>query len=330
MTDNLPLSALSQPIFGLRELKSEVNSTSSILECPVKHCSRTVARGRRGQALNQEQFRCPVHNIFVSPSTFEYAHFFDNLLWNGEDDKRLLEEIYRFKRESRMARERSEDALTWNVFRYLETAGVLVDWLSSLAGTPITNPKVVYWSHQPGVGACTSLRKASQEFGEVASRGSEPDIIIECDGHFFWIESKLTSSNKTKPSDPKNTKRYLTGGANWFAGMFQSDYETIAVERQRYELMRLWLLGSWASAQSGSAFHLINIQCECRDEREFPKHIHHRDAAAFVSTTWESIYYFLAKRGEVKDSILLAYLRNKSAGYVGGKLKAAFPSLAHL
>lgn len=64
------------------------------------------------------EFKCPDHGIFISPSTSEYDCECRNVLW--KDDHNLLTDVKKVKRESRMARERSEDALSWNVFRYLE------------------------------------------------------------------------------------------------------------------------------------------------------------------------------------------------------------------
>ena len=85
-----------------------------------------------GGPLRTVIFLGPQHGIYISPSTFEYADEFDNLLWHDPADRELLAAFKPFKRESRLARDNSEDALTWNVFRYLEKSGRLgrVSWLS--------------------------------------------------------------------------------------------------------------------------------------------------------------------------------------------------------
>ena len=67
--------------------------------------------------LIKQLFKCPKHNIYISPTTFEYQSELDNLLWKDEADLDLLDRTKGVKRESRIARDRSEDAVTWNVFR---------------------------------------------------------------------------------------------------------------------------------------------------------------------------------------------------------------------
>ena len=38
-----------------------------------------------------------------------------------------------------------------------------------------------------------------------------------------------------------------------------SSFPAVAVDLQRHELLRLWLLGSWAAAQRGNRFALVNL-----------------------------------------------------------------------
>ena len=106
-------------MFGIKELKRSIKITKTTVECPVKGCSEKIER-QRGVFKREERFKCPKHNIYVSPSTFEYQSELDNLLWKDKADLDLFERIKRVKRESRIARDRSEDAITWNVFRFLE------------------------------------------------------------------------------------------------------------------------------------------------------------------------------------------------------------------
>ena len=105
-------------MLGIEELKECIEITDSTVECPVKGCSEKVER-QRGVFKREDRFRCPVHNIYISPSTFEYQSELDNLLWKDEVDLDLLKRIKKVKRESRIARDNSEDAVTWNVFRFL-------------------------------------------------------------------------------------------------------------------------------------------------------------------------------------------------------------------
>jgi hypothetical protein len=110
-------------MLGLKDLKPKIKLTEDQVECPVKGCRQNVVRQRNSFRRAQE-FQCPKHGIYISPSTFEYPEVKDNLLWKNQTDLDLLEALSGVKRESRMTRDNSEDALTWNVFRYLETANL--------------------------------------------------------------------------------------------------------------------------------------------------------------------------------------------------------------
>jgi hypothetical protein len=67
---------------------------------------------------------CPAHHIAVHSTRGGFTYVYDkpsrNLLWTDEQDRERLNTILRGKRESRMGHEHSEDAITWNVFRFFE------------------------------------------------------------------------------------------------------------------------------------------------------------------------------------------------------------------
>ena len=44
----------------------------------------------------------------------------------------LIDKIGAVKRESRMARDNGEDAITWNVFRFLEKNRLVENWLKDI------------------------------------------------------------------------------------------------------------------------------------------------------------------------------------------------------
>ena len=106
-------------MFGVNDLKSSIKITEISVECPVSDCKIIVPK-QRGIFQCSKEFYCPKHSIYISPSTFEYKNYTENLLWKDETDLELLRKIAFVKRESRIARDNSEDALTWNVFRFLE------------------------------------------------------------------------------------------------------------------------------------------------------------------------------------------------------------------
>jgi hypothetical protein len=319
-------------MYGLSDLKQRVEVADKTVECPHKECRTKVRRARRGDRLRQTAFLCGRHQIYVSPSTFEYKDVSDNLLWHDQSDLELLACIKNVKRESRLARENSEDALTWNTFRYLEKTHQLSKFLSMFLGSEITNARPSYWSYSvSATGVCPSLQRTRTEFGERLKRSSEPDLVIESDKDLIWIEAKLGSGNNTTPSNPKRREGYLTGGKKWFKRAFVSDYRSVAIKARRYELMRLWLLGSWAAADQNHRFWLVNLVPERAAESGFQKHIAKLPNARFTCASWEQFYDWMRKHGQTgaKTATMIRYLEQKSAGYRNGKLQAAFPSLVN-
>jgi len=316
-------------MFGIKELKEKIEITENTVECPVKGCKKIVERQRR-VFRKEDRFRCPKHNIFISPSTFEYSDEADNFLWKEISDIELLERIKKVKRESRMARDNSEDAVSWNVFGFLERNNLLEGYLSLITGLYLKSSEVIYWSYsQKEDKVLSELNEARREFGEVIRRGSEPDIIIRTDKALFFIEAKLTAGNKTSPSNKNSSKKYESGGHNWFSRVFKSDYKTIAIIEKKYELLRFWLLGTWMANQQDLDFYLINLVLAEREkdiEHIFKRYIRETERRKFLRITWEDIDHYISNINSLIDKdIILHYFRNKTIGYDRrGKLQRAF------
>jgi hypothetical protein len=317
-------------MLGSKDLKPKIAITESTVECPVIGCAEKVKRQRKSFKRKPE-FQCPNHKIYISPTTFEYPEESDNFLWTSAEDQRLQKNIKKVKRESRMARDNSEDALSWNVFRYLETANQLSDLLSSITQSSVSSIEPIYWSYsQMDHGVWSPLVDARSEFGEDPQRSSEPDIIVESDKAIFFIEAKFTAGNKTKPSNLSERKKYLTGGNNWFEQVFNSDYETLSIGQKKYELMRFWLLGTWMADRLDKDFYLVNLVLEDREkniEDLFKPHIKATTTRKFLRLSWEYIYQHILSHSQSnpdKDR-LLSYFKNKTTGYNHlGELQMAF------
>ncbi len=317
-------------MYGLRELKPTIKVTEASVECPVLDCMCTVER-QRHSFRRDARFRCPHHGIYISPSTFEYERETDNLLWCDGDDRALLQAIKTVKRESRIARDNSEDAVTWNVFRLFERTDTLAGLLSALLCRPISNPRVIYWSYdQQSGGVWEPLSRARQEFGERDQRGSEPDLIIVSDQSLIWIEAKVTALNETRPSNPPySLPAYEAGGNGWFHHAFRSDPSTITNTAGLYELMRFWLLGSWIAEHACLSFHLVSLVLD-RQEPDLvgrvAPYLQESVRRAFLRATWKEIYRYVAAGTELfpEREDLLHYFENKSLGYRAGALQAAF------
>lgn len=314
-------------MFGVSDLKSTLDVTATTVACPVAGCEHTVRRQRKKDLFRSERFYCQDHHIYISPSTFEYAEESDNLLWADTDDLALLSKIKApgVKRESRIARDNSEDAVTWNVFRHLERCDLLESFVDLTWGHSIANaPCLIYWSYcQNSCAVWNELVDAAPHFGERVSRRSEPDLIIDDNNVLLFIENKFGSGNSTKPSNPDDPKRYVIGCNRWFSQVFKSGttFKTIAVDDRLYELMRLWLIGSWIADQARKSFCLVNIvrksaKEDTNIESQFGRHVAPNEGRQFVRLTWEQLHrQFVDGRTDPNSQRLGQYFKEKSLGY---------------
>lgn len=319
---------------GFHNIKQTINISDEQVECPVIGCECHVTRKKK-ESNNETDFKCPKHNIEITPTTFIYPQDVDNVIWRDEASIKLLEEIKGKKRESRIRNDRSEDALSWNVFQYLEKSKLIDKWLSIQSGQPQVMEDIIYWSYSvKDKDSWKRLNEAIETFGEDAKRGSEPDIIISTQTALFFVEAKFTSGNKTTGTGEtldkrlSNSKKYTTGANKWFDQVFTSKYEDI-LNDQKYELMRFWLLGSWIANQLQKEFYLINLVLDGQEnniQTDFFRHIRVNHSRRFIRTTWEDIFRLVAN-SSLKDeqtNRILFYMLNKSVGYKSGQRQKAF------
>jgi len=333
-------------MFDIKRLKENVKPSDDKVECPVGGCGTKVKKMEKGdlklldsylvkrksdeEKQKFEDYLCKQHKIYVTPSTFIYENFGDNLLWYNGKDKEVFDQIFEVKRvKAQLYHDNSEDAVTWNIFRFLERNGLIEGFLGLLIGTGLKSSEVIYWSYsQKEHNTWSPLKEARDEFGEEEQRGSEPDIIIKTDKALFFVEAKLTAGNETCPSDKSNSKEYEKGGGNWFSKVFDSNYTTVAIKKKKYELMRFWLLGTWIAEKLRLDFYLLNLVLSEREpciEEVFRQHINENEQRHFQRVTWESIYEGILKSNLPRDKeIMLDYFRNKAIGYENGKLQRAF------
>ncbi len=316
-------------MFDIEELKDKIKITDKSVECPVKGCNEKVIRQRK-VFKRENRFKCPKHNIYISPSTFEYSNEAENLLWMDADDKDLFDKIKLVKREYRMARDNSEDAISLNVFRFLEKNNLVNDFIREVIGVNVKKSEVIYWSYsQPQENTWKMLTKGREEFEMVPSKGSEPDIIIKTDNTLFFIEAKFTATNKTIPRNKRVKDKYTMGGEKLWNKVFYSDFKTVAILNKKYELSRFWLIGSWIAKQLNLDFYLVNLVLSRREkniEEIFNRHIKINKCRKFLRITWEDIYHYISNSNlTIKDKdVMIKYFKNKSIGYKNGRLQQAF------
>jgi hypothetical protein len=320
-------------MYKLTDFKEQILITDKSVDCPIKSCNIKVDRQRK-DFKRLDNFKCPIHNIYISPSTIEYESDLDNLLWIDKQDQALLYQIKTVKRESRISRDNSEDAVTWNVFRFFERNKSLDDFLSLVSSDFHSSIELILWSYsQKEQKGWSHLDMARLEFGENIKRGSEPDIIILTDKTLFFIEAKINASNKTTPSEPNNLKKYTVGGQKWFSKVFKSDYSTIAITDKKYELMRFWLIGTWIAKELNIDFHLVNLVLNDKElliDKEFGKHIICNSHNRFSRLSWESIYNLIkdSNKSNSEADLIIDYYKTKSAGYdSNGRLKRTFKTI---
>jgi Holliday junction resolvase-like predicted endonuclease len=322
-------------MYNYNSLKKKLVITDATVECPVENCRDVVEKIHKGSLLRDSKYFCPIHKIYISPSTFEYESEMDNILWQDNDKKSLLEKIKKFKRESRITRENSEDALTWNIFQYLETKNLIIPLFAEI-GINLKKPELIFWSYSKSEnGMFSLLKEGCMEFGESNGRTTEPDLIIKDENNIIFIEAKYLSSNKSlddnaKQEHIKNSKKYQTGGNEWIEKACsdgESAYE-IAILQDKYELFRLWIIGTWISDKNNSNFFLLNLvrnDSETTVEQEMNKIIFSSHVRSFKRFTWENIYTFIKKYSNADNDkeIILNYFENKC--YRSGiELKKAF------
>lgn len=320
-------------MLGMEELKESIEITETTVECPVKGCKKIIERQRR-RFERDNKFSCPVHNIFISASTFGYQNEVDNMLWKEKADLDLLHQIKTVKRESRIAQDNSEDAVSWNVFRFLERNNLICEFLQEVVGVNENSAEVIYWSYsQSQKKLWDMLNKGRKEFELVPSKGSEPDISILGEKTLIIIEAKFGADNKKPPSKLYVEDKYVSGSQGWWKNVFQSDFKTVAIRNKKYELSRFWLIGSWIANQLNIDFYLINLTLSNREkdiEQTFKKHIIEDNSRVFKRITWEDIYDYISNSdfsGHDKE-IMIRYFENKTIGYDGnGRVQRAFSIL---
>lgn len=321
-------------MLGIKELKDSIEVTEKAVECPVKACVKKVER-QRSIFRREDRFKCQRHDIYISPSTFEYQNELDNLLWKDECDLNLLHRIKAVKRESRFARDNSEDAVTWNIFRFLEKNNMLRCFFEKRLKTIVEEPEIIYWSYsQSQDGFWCMLEKVRDIFELFPSKGSEPDLIIICRNLLIIIEVKLKASNKNSPSNLCVERKYTSGGQGWWNEVFCSDFKRVAVIEEKYELSRFWLIRTWIAEQLNLGFYLVNLVLSEQEkdiELIFKRHINENDRRRFVRITWEDIYKHIINSSPLsKDEDIALYFKNKSIGYKNGRLQRAFSILCEI
>jgi hypothetical protein len=304
------LNAMANPMpFGVAELCFRGRKA-----CPVRGCV--------------EASPCPTHHISVHSTygglTYVYDEPWRNLLWADADDRQRLDAILRGKRESRMGHEHSEDAVTWNVFRFFERHGCLSRAIRTICPCPDDEPLTVFWTTHNG-SLWDSYHLCSDQIREKRGARSESDLIFVWENKLVVVvEAKFRSPNRSA-SDPQKRKVELRKSRRYVMHAprcLNQKGAKRAVCDGWYELLRNWVLGmELKDMLSCEEFVLVNLlrKRHENERREDPRRDFAERACVlspnnrFVAAYWEDLIAAAPSICDHPDSgLLVSWARDKS------------------
>ena len=322
--------------WGLQDLDPQVrtrNHQGIEVRCYVKGCQEWLRPPNRtflGDA-------CPVHHIRChvtgKKGTYSYRDHRRNLIVAQEV---FQEQIigHPFKYEThRFGYERSEDALSWNVFRSLYEQKKLAHAVAALTGEEHPEePQMYLWGiAMSDFHAWTLLeeaRKIIESNLPVERPLTEPDIALHLPGKYLiLIEAKFTSANTFYEKGPRKDARSLTQDELLAIYQFQESRSVnmkaaVGARRIPQQLWRNMVFAEKMAMQdSGStkAYHinLVREEAEMGIEEEFRALLTQEYQPRFRRVTWEGLVHSTCNSSNQLD--LRYYFHNKTAG-----LAAAF------
>lgn len=195
----------------------------------------------------------------------------------------------RGSKSGRFCSESSEDAVTWTVFRYLQSSRQL-DLVAGLVGLhPVGEPNLLLWGAptaptQKALALAESLRDCSLSLGERVQRRTEPDVVIGWDNVVVFVEVKYRSRNEKRPAH-EHFSRYLDQTA--IMHLFCASPAEIRKEGA-YELVRNWRIG--AGVAGDREFALLNLAPESvtKRTRGFAAQLRCAPNRKFCPTPWRT------------------------------------------
>ncbi len=300
-----------------------IPSGKALCICPL--CSGTLRAQAGAKRLGQTAKRyedclrvCDECGIALSNSiskpTYIRRHWRDGV-WRDGSALRLaalvgeaLNERNRGNKLRRLAHERSEDMLTWNVFSWIEEEECgLTRAVEFLTGSDVQGAaRIYYWGVNDRDPEWTPLFRdfLVNHFREAPDRLSEPDIIIETDRIVVFVEVKFTSANQR--GEGEKLGNYLSD--DWIVN------ESKLRAAGMYELIRNWAIGlAWArTGRRKRRFFLVNLVRESDEpniEEEFGTLVKQDAGQRFRRATWESLVRQVCPELAERFAALTAYFR---------------------
>ena len=278
------------------------------VRCYLRDCQhwlRPPSRGFKGDVCPDHGIRC---HLSGSNPTYTYARAERNIIASPRLFTRKLRGN-KFKYEThRFGYERSEDCLTWNVFRSFQEAGCLHEILRLVTGLDIREePELFLWGLRMTddlLEPWPLLLKARERFESslpVRRPGTEPDIGILSSGRaLLLIEAKFCSANTFYVAGPRRDAQSLT--LEELINIYQDPTLEIldvakakAAERVHYQLWRNLIFSEFMArldSPTTQAYHasLVRAGYEHESTGDFRQLIRPEFADRFVRITWENLF----------------------------------------
>ena len=286
----------------------------------ARNCHRWLAKRRRGPS-DPNAF-CPDHGVSISTSpTYVYKDFRHNFII----DVPTLERVKGLKVESwRLGNERSEDALSWNVFMGLAALNGLGSAFQSLTGIEVdAEPELYLWGirisdKEPQL--WSRLKEVRLALEEGAGWPTEPDIILRVPGRaIVLIEAKFGSPNGTMLGNEERfgvvaefLDRYpcVAGKVD---PLNRECIELLRPDQVLQQLLRNIIFAQWL-AEDGEVPVVVNL-VRAREEPEVGEqlmaHLAADSPVSFRRCAWEGLFQLpVLSREEARP--LKRYLENKT------------------
>jgi len=306
------------------------------IRCFVRGCKEMLRPPKRSGFDGEV---CPDHGIRChSSGTYSYIDVRRNIIVDAD---MVAERVmgHPFKYESnRLGYEKSEDALTWNVFRSLQRAGCLNVLAERITGKAIrTDPSLYLWglnltddSLEPW-DLLIAARKRFESNLPVKRPLTEPDITLYLPGEYLiLIEAKFTSPNTFYLDGPRRDANSLTKDELLDIYRDQAlhildDEKARGADRVYYQLWRNTVFAEWmalADGQGTQAYHtsLTREGVENESCEHFRGLLKPEFSGRFAHLSWEDIYLWITESPGL--TILQHYLDTKTSA-----LSAAFPNI---
>lgn len=171
-----------------------------------------------------------------------------------------------------IASEQSEDILSWNLFRSLQSAGKLRFIIDRL-GIRVDIEKAYFWQHDadrwneevdPEI---QSVLNEMEPWGRNGRRQqTETDVILHGRHHIVMVESKLGKRDQIvkawgRSGSPNRPMRsdYLQFMKKLGVKLFKDSFDFEQNGRRFYQLFRNYLLGAALSQKWGTRFYLLAV-----------------------------------------------------------------------